>query len=160
MKRLGAILLLLPIMACNTSEPPTSLVQGAQCSKTATYYDGSTEFSGKAWSEGNGIVSQPRRASNAANGAQSSATVVADCMSGDAISVGFWGAGDAGPKVEQFLTNARRQGLMGDLDGLLASAKQSGFPQSQSFRVNFESDADLKCACQLAASGKLAKARN
>lgn len=157
MKRFVAIFLIIPIMACNANEPPTSVVQGAHCSKIATFYDGSTEISGKARNEGNGIVSQPRRGSNAANGAQVSITVIANCTSGEAISVGFWGAGDSGSKVDQFLTNSRRLGLMVDLDGLLASAKLSGFPQSQSFQVDFERDADLNCACQLAGSGKLPK---
>jgi hypothetical protein len=161
MKRFAAILLiLLPVSACNTSEPPVSAVRGAQCSKTATYYDGSTEISGKARNEGNGIVSQPRGGTNAANGAQVSITVIADCKTGEAISVGFWGRGDGAAKVNEFLTDARDQGRMTDLGNLLASARRSGFPQSQSFRVNFERDADLSCACQLAETGKLAAARN
>lgn len=159
MKRFFALLTLLAASACNTSVPAASVTNGSQCSSTKTYWEGDSSFMGKAWDEGNGIVSQLSGGSEFANRPSIGVMVVTDCKSGQGVAVGVFSSGDGESKVNKFLAKARNTGQISDLDALLASARTSGFTKSQSFRGSLSTDGPT-CACQLAAQGKLPKARH
>jgi hypothetical protein len=125
--------------------------------------DGSAEILAGALDEGNGIVSQTRRASVVETGASSMVVVFGNCSSRTAASVGLWGhetTGATADTVDLFVAEARSQGLLSDFGALVASAKQSGMPYSSIIRSGMKYDPELPCACQLATEGKLPKARH
>jgi hypothetical protein len=155
MVRRLSILLLGALPACNASDPPASVVMGAQCSSTALYSAGEAVKTGSARSEGNGIVSLLRSSAVPETGGTASVQVFGDCATGKGVSVGMWGNGSSDAAVGQFISAARRDGVTNDLDQLFAYAKKAKGSGIDAFRIGVSDDEAVNCACQLAQSGKL-----